>query len=85
MHDPLTWVRCFILYLAARVDNTETRELAAYAVTVIDLARAQPMADRAGICMTPDCINRRWQVPMVFIHYGKHYLFAYGHQSGPGM
>ena len=40
VQDPLTWVRCFLLYLAARVDHQHTRELAAYAVTVIDLARA---------------------------------------------
>ena len=40
VQDPLTWVRCFLLYLVARVDHQHTRELAAYAVTIIDLARA---------------------------------------------
>lgn len=40
VQDPLTWVRCFLLFLAARVMHQDTRDLAAYAVTVIDLALA---------------------------------------------
>ena len=39
IQDPISWVRCFLLFLAARVNNQETRDLAAYAITVIDLAR----------------------------------------------
>ena len=40
VQDLLTWVRCFLLYLVAWVNHQHTRELAAYAVTIIDLARA---------------------------------------------
>ena len=36
--DPLTWVRCFLLFLAARVDHQETRDLVAYTIIVINLA-----------------------------------------------
>ena len=38
--DPLSWVRCFLLFMAARSDHPETRELAAYAVIIIDIARS---------------------------------------------
>ena len=36
--DPLSWIRCFLLFMAARSDHPETRELAAYAVIIIDIA-----------------------------------------------
>ena len=40
VQDPLSWVRCFLLYLAAKVQDQEVQHLATYAVTVIDLANA---------------------------------------------
>lgn len=40
IQDPLTWARCFLLFLAAQVDHRQTRDLAAYGVIVLDLARA---------------------------------------------
>ena len=38
IQDPLTWVFCFLAYMAARVDHEETRQLAAYGQIVIHLA-----------------------------------------------
>ena len=38
--DPFSWVRCFLLFMAAKSDYAETREMAAYAVIVINVARS---------------------------------------------
>ena len=37
--DPLTWVACFLAFMATRVDHPETRELAAYGMLVLQLAQ----------------------------------------------
>ena len=37
--DPLSWVTCFLTFMAAKVDHQECRDLAAYAQIVIHLAR----------------------------------------------
>ena len=37
--DPLTWASCFLAYLAAKTGHDETRELAAYGMIVLQLAR----------------------------------------------
>ena len=39
IQDPLTWVSCFLSFLAAKVDHQLTRDLASYAQIVILLAR----------------------------------------------
>ena len=39
IRDPLTWVTCFLAFVAAKVENKETRELMAYGQIVLLLAR----------------------------------------------
>ena len=39
VQDPLTWIHCFLLYVAARVPHQETRDLLTYGVLIINLAR----------------------------------------------
>ena len=38
IRDPLTWVTCFLAFVAAKVDNKETRELLAYGQIILLLA-----------------------------------------------
>lgn len=43
VQDPLTWVFCFLAFLAAKAEDREsTRDLAAYGMLVIHLARKHP-------------------------------------------
>ena len=37
--DPLSWASCFLAFMASRVDNQETRDLAAYGLIVLQLSR----------------------------------------------
>ena len=37
--DPLSWVSCFLTFMAAKVDSKECRDLAAYAQIIINLSR----------------------------------------------
>ena len=37
--DPLTWVSCFLAFMAAKSDCQQTRDLAAYGQIIINLAR----------------------------------------------
>ncbi len=39
IQDPLSWVSCFLGFLATKVDCSETRELAAYGQIIVHLAR----------------------------------------------
>ena len=39
VQDPLSWVSCFLAFVAAKVDSKETQELAAYEQIIIHLAR----------------------------------------------
>ena len=39
IRDPLTWVACFLSFVAAKVNHAETRELMAYGQIVLQLAR----------------------------------------------
>lgn len=39
VQDPLTWVSCFLAFMATRIEDKETRSLAAYGMIVIHLAR----------------------------------------------
>ena len=39
IQDPLSWVSCFLAFMATKVDNKETQSLAAYGMLVIHLAR----------------------------------------------
>ena len=39
VQDPLTWIHCFLLYVAARVAHQETRDLVTYGLLIISLAR----------------------------------------------
>ena len=39
IQDPLSWVSCFFAFMAAKVDNQDCRDLAAYGMLVIHLAR----------------------------------------------
>ena len=43
--DPLSWVSCFLAFMASRVDNQETRELAAYGLIVLQLSRKHARED----------------------------------------
>ena len=36
--DALTWESCFLAFMAAKIDNAETRQLAAYGMIVLQLA-----------------------------------------------
>ena len=37
--DPLTWVSCFLAFMAAKTDHEETRRLAAYGMIILQLVR----------------------------------------------
>ena len=37
--DPLTWVSCFLAFMASRTSHEETRDMAAYAMIIIRLSR----------------------------------------------
>ena len=37
--DPLTWVSCFLAFMAAKIDHEETRRLAAYGMIIMQLVR----------------------------------------------
>ena len=37
--DPLSWSACFLAFIAAKVDQKETRDLAAYGMLILHLAR----------------------------------------------
>ena len=37
--DPLSWSACFLAFMAAKVDHKETRDLAAYGMLILHLAR----------------------------------------------
>ena len=39
VHDPLTWVSCFLTFMATKIAHQETQELAAYGLIVVHLAR----------------------------------------------
>ncbi len=39
MTDPLTWVSCFLAFMASRTSHEETRDMAAYAMIIIRLSR----------------------------------------------
>ena len=39
MTDPLTWVLCFLAFMASRTSHEETRDMAAYAMIIIRLSR----------------------------------------------
>ena len=39
IRDPLSWAACFMAFVAAKVDNPETRELMAYGKIIISLAQ----------------------------------------------
>ena len=36
--DPVAWASCFLMFMAAKIDHEETRELAAYGTIVLQLA-----------------------------------------------
>ena len=40
--DPLSWAACFTAFVAAEVDNPETRELMVYSKIIISLAQTPP-------------------------------------------
>ncbi len=39
MTDPLTWVSCFLAFMASQTSHEETRDMAAYAMIIIRLSR----------------------------------------------
>ena len=39
IQDPLTWIWCYLMFMAAKVEHQETRELAVYGLVILDLAR----------------------------------------------
>ena len=39
IQDPLTWLTCFLAFVAAKVEHKETRDLLAYGLIVVHLAR----------------------------------------------
>lgn len=39
VYDPLTWIYCYLAYVAAKIDHRETRDLLAYGLIVLHLAR----------------------------------------------